>query len=146
MHEIEAGSVAHRSGQIMLGDRLLKIGDQEITSRENVMDLFQGCGLCAKITLMRQQHHWKQVPSRLPSSYSAPSYLDSTLDIGISNVAYAHLPTDHLDASDSAFYDVFTVLKKPFPMVKRSDFATFVHEEASEQEEQCESPNNQLRR
>ncbi|VUZ41720.1 unnamed protein product, partial [Hymenolepis diminuta] len=90
--EIESGSVAHRSGQIMLGDRLLKIGDQEITSRENVMDLFQGCGLCAKITLVRQQHHWKQVPSRLPSSYSAPSYPDSTLDIGISNAAYAHLP------------------------------------------------------
>uniref|UniRef100_A0A158QIH3 PDZ domain-containing protein n=1 Tax=Rodentolepis nana TaxID=102285 RepID=A0A158QIH3_RODNA len=90
--KIEPGSVAHRSGQIMLGDRLLKIGDQEITSREHVMDLFQGCGLCAKITLTRQQHHWKQVPNRLPPSYSAPSYPDSTLDIGISNVAYAHLP------------------------------------------------------
>ncbi|KAM7534319.1 hypothetical protein Aperf_G00000114483 [Anoplocephala perfoliata] len=89
---IEPGSVAHRSGQIMLGDRLLKIGDQEITSREHVMELFQECGLCAKITLTRQQSHWKQVPSRLPPPYPTPPYPDSTLDIGISNAAYAHLP------------------------------------------------------
>lgn len=75
----------------MLGDRLVKIGDQEITSRENVMDLFQGCGLCAKITLSRQL--WKQPPGRIqPPPYPAHPYPDSTLDIGLSNTAYAHLP------------------------------------------------------
>ncbi|KAL5106704.1 E3 ubiquitin-protein ligase PDZRN3-B [Taenia crassiceps] len=89
--EIEPGSAAHRSGQIMLGDRVVKIGDQEITSREHVMDLFQGCGICAKITLMRQSL-WKQPSGRLQPLYPTHPYPDSTLDIGITNAAYAHLP------------------------------------------------------
>ncbi|CDI97971.1 pdz domain containing protein [Echinococcus multilocularis] len=89
--EIEPGSIAYRSGQIMLGDRVVKIEDQEITSRENVMDLFQGCGLCARITLMRQSM-WKQPSGRLQLAYPTHPYPDSTLDIGITNAAYAHLP------------------------------------------------------
>uniref|UniRef100_A0A5K3EQA7 PDZ domain-containing protein n=1 Tax=Mesocestoides corti TaxID=53468 RepID=A0A5K3EQA7_MESCO len=89
--EIEQGSVAHRSGQVMLGDRLLKIGDQEITTREHVVDLFLGCGLCAKITLLRQTP-WKVLPGRLQPPYPGNPYPDSTLDIGLTNTAYAHLP------------------------------------------------------
>ncbi|KAL5966284.1 E3 ubiquitin-protein ligase PDZRN3 [Taenia solium] len=88
---IEPGSVAHRSGQIMLGDRVVKIGDQVTTSREHVVDFFQGCGLCAKITLMRQSL-WKQPSGRLQPPYPTHLYPDSTLDIGITNAAYAHLP------------------------------------------------------
>ncbi|VDK38631.1 unnamed protein product [Taenia asiatica] len=89
--EIEPGSVAHRSGQIMLGDRVVKIGDQVITSREHVVDFFQGCGLYAKITLMRQSL-WKRPSDRLQLPYPTHPYPDSTLDIGITNAAYAHLP------------------------------------------------------
>ncbi|VDD80384.1 unnamed protein product [Mesocestoides corti] len=89
--QIEQGSVAHRSGQVMLGDRLLKIGDQEITTREHVVDLFLGCGLCAKITLLRQTP-WKVLPGRLQPPYPGNPYPDSTLDIGLTNTAYAHLP------------------------------------------------------
>lgn len=77
----------------MLGDRLLKIGEQEITSREHVIDLFLGCGLCAKITLLRST--WKPpISGRLPQPPAAgnANYPDSTLDIGLANSNYTHLP------------------------------------------------------
>ncbi|VDL92382.1 unnamed protein product [Schistocephalus solidus] len=63
--EIEEGSVSQRSGLISTGDRIVKINDQEIESREHVIELFAECCQNAKISLMRPRRNgsYRPMPS-----------------------------------------------------------------------------------
>ncbi|KAL7056334.1 hypothetical protein AAHC03_020660 [Spirometra sp. Aus1] len=105
--EIEEGSVSERSGLISTGDRIVKINDQEIESREHVIELFAECCQNAKISLMRPRRSGSSYrPPPPPPSYpllggSLPLTKEAELrsdfrgrvsDPKMTTNAYAHLP------------------------------------------------------